>query len=109
MLHRPGWDGIYDLSLELKLRIEMETNLLSKEPFIERLREVGTRRYHHKHPFHVLINEVKLNPEAIRGWVANRLYYHRNIPVKDEPIISNCPVREERRACVHPIIDHERT
>jgi pyrroloquinoline-quinone synthase len=85
----------------------METDLLTTESFMERLREVGTRRYHHKHPFHVLMNEGKLKPEAIRAWVANRFYYQRSIPLKDAAIISNCPIREVRRRWLHRIIDHD--
>ncbi len=64
---------------------------MDEKTFTERLRAVGTKSYHHKHPFHVLMNEGKLQPEAIRGWVANRFYYQRNIPIKDAAIISNLP------------------
>jgi len=85
----------------------METAPWNNATFTERLREVGTRRYHDKHPFHLWMNEGKLTPEAIRGWVANRFYYQRNIPVKDAAIISNCPIREVRRVWLHRIIDHD--
>src|SRR5437016_857721 len=85
----------------------MQTTPWDKQTFTERLREVGTRRYHHKHPFHVRMNEGKLLPEAVRGWVANRFYYQRNIPVKDAAILANCPVREVRRVWVHRILDHD--
>jgi len=87
----------------------MDDNLWSKKDFTDRLREVGTRSYHHKHPFHGLMNEGKLRPEAIRGWIANRFYYQRNIPLKDAAIISNCPIREVRRLWLHRIIDHDGT
>jgi len=87
----------------------METNLWEPEEFTACLREVGTRRYHHSHPFHVLMNDGKLMPQAIRGWVANRFYYQRNIPVKDAAIIANCPVVEVRRGWLHRIIDHDGT
>ena len=85
----------------------MEDKLWSKEEFTQRLREVGTRHYHHKHPFHVAMNEGRLSPEAIRAWVANRFYYQRNIPIKDAAIISNCPIREVRRVWLHRISDHD--
>src|SRR5579864_9826556 len=87
----------------------MEDKLWSKEEFTQRLRDVGTGHYHHKHPFHVAMNEGKLGPEAIRAWVTNRFYYQRNIPVKDAAIISNCPVREVRRLWLHRITDHDGT
>jgi pyrroloquinoline-quinone synthase len=81
--------------------------LWDEPAFVERLRGVGHGRYHDKHPFHVLMNEGKLNPGAIRVWVANRFYYQRNIPVKDAAIISNCPIREVRRLWLHRISDHD--
>ncbi|HWX21633.1 MAG TPA: pyrroloquinoline-quinone synthase PqqC [Candidatus Binatia bacterium] len=87
----------------------MEDKLWSKEEFARRLRDVGTGHYHHKHPFHVAMNEGKLGPGAIRAWVANRFYYQCNIPVKDAAIISNCPVREVRRLWLHRLIDHDGT
>ena len=46
----------------------MENEPLDAKTFTERLQAVGTRSYHHKHPFHVLMNEGKLQPAAIRDW-----------------------------------------
>jgi pyrroloquinoline-quinone synthase len=85
----------------------MSHDLWDQKTLTERLREVGTLRYHHQHPFHVRMNEGKLGPEAIRGWVANRFCYQHNIPIKDAAIISNCPVREVRRMWLHRIVDHD--
>jgi pyrroloquinoline-quinone synthase len=85
----------------------MTTGPLQREIFIEKLRETGGRAYHDKHPFHVTMNEGRLSPEALRGWVANRFYYQRNIPIKDAAIISNCPLREVRRVWIHRIVDHD--
>jgi pyrroloquinoline-quinone synthase len=77
------------------------------DTFIEKLRAIGAGAYHDKHPFHVAMNEGRLSPEALRGWVANRFYYQRNIPIKDAAILANCPVREVRRAWIHRILDHD--
>src|SRR5438105_11739413 len=77
------------------------------QTFTAHLREVGTSRYHHQHPFHLSMNEGKLPPEAIRQWVANRFYYQQNIPLKDAAIISNCPLREVRRVWLHRVLDHD--
>ena len=85
----------------------MTTGLWDRETFVEKLRAVGGRAYHDKHPFHVAMNEGQLSPEALRGWVANRFYYQRNIPIKDAAILANCPVREVRRAWIHRILDHD--
>jgi pyrroloquinoline-quinone synthase len=78
-----------------------------RETFLARLRAVGMTRYHNKHPFHQYMNEGKLTPEQVRGWVANRFYYQQNIPIKDAAIISNCPIREVRRLWLHRISDHD--
>lgn len=75
--------------------------------FLERLRAVGRDRYHDKHPFHRRMNAGKLNPDQIRGWVANRFYYQRNIPIKDAAILSNCPLPEVRRIWIRRLIDHD--
>lgn len=85
----------------------MTQELLPREIFLAKLREVGVRAYHDKHPFHVAMNEGRLLPEALRGWVTNRFYYQRNIPIKDAAILSNCPLREVRRLWLHRIIDHD--
>ena len=85
----------------------MTTELLHRETFIAKLREVGERAYHDKHPFHVAMNEGLLSTDALRGWVANRFYYQHNIPIKDAAILSNCPLREVRRVWIHRIIDHD--
>ena len=77
--------------------------------FTARLREVGGNIYHDKHPFHVLMNEGKLEPDQIRGWVINRFYYQCNIPIKDAAILSNCPLRDVRRQWVARIIEHDGT
>lgn len=65
--------------------------------------------YHIHHPFHVAMNEGKLTPPQIRGWVANRFYYQVNIPRKDAAILANCPDREVRRLWIGRILDHDGT
>jgi len=85
----------------------MTGDILDRESFVAQLREIGRRAYHDKHPFHVAMNEGRLSPEALRGWVANRFYYQRNIPIKDAAIVSNCPLREIRRLWLHRIVDHD--
>lgn len=85
----------------------MMTNRWSEGEFQERLKEVGTLRYHHLHPFHLRMNEGKLDRDAVCRWVANRFYYQRNIPLKDAAILSNCPLRDVRRKWIKRIIDHD--
>lgn len=81
----------------------------SADEFTDQLRQVGTRQYHDKHPFHRLMNEGRLEREQIRLWVANRFYYQKNIPIKDALLLSRCPVREVRRRWVQRILDHDGT
>ena len=85
----------------------MIEELWDRETFITKLRAIGSRAYHDKHPFHVAMNEGQLTPEALRGWVANRFYYQCNIPIKDAAILSNCPLRDVRRIWIHRIVDHD--
>jgi len=85
----------------------MTEELWDRESFVEKMRVIGARAYHDKHPFHIAMNEGKLAPKALRAWVANRFYYQRNIPIKDAAILSNCPVREVRRIWIHRILDHD--
>lgn len=76
------------------------------ESFVAALR-AQSRRYHDQHAFHRKMNEGKLSPGQIRGWVANRFYYQASIPRKDAAIIANCPDRDVRRRWVQRILDHD--
>jgi pyrroloquinoline-quinone synthase len=80
-----------------------------QQRLLEQLKEVGSRSYHDQHPFHQRMNAGRLSPEAIRGWVANRFYYQSQIPIKDAAIVSNCPLREVRRAWLYRISEHDGT
>ena len=66
-----------------------------------------SQRYHDQHPFHRKMNEGKLSPRQIQGWVANRFYYQENLPRKDAAIIANCPDRDVRRRWIQRILDHD--
>ncbi len=78
----------------------------TREEFEQRLREKG-RAYHIHHPFNVMLNSGRAQPEQIRGWVANRFYYQISIPIKDAAILSNCEDRAVRRNWVQRILDHD--
>jgi pyrroloquinoline-quinone synthase len=81
----------------------------SDDNFLERLRAIGAQRYHDKHPFHRAMHEGVLTREQLRGWVANRYYYQKNIPVKDAAILSNLPSREKRRVWIRRIHNQDGT
>lgn len=77
-----------------------------REEFERKLRE-KERFYHIHHPFQVLMNSGKLNPQQLQGWVANRFYYQASIPVKDAAILANCSQRSVRRQWVQRILDQD--
>lgn len=78
----------------------------SREEFAARLR--GMEKYYHiHHPYHVLMNEGKLNKQQLQGWVANRYYYQISIPIKDANILANCPDRKTRAIWIQRILDHD--
>lgn len=86
----------------------LASEVLSPDDFEDALR-AHVERYHHQHPFHRRMNDGESSPEEIRGWVANRYYYQKNIPLKDAAILSNAPHREFRRRWVQRIVDHDGT
>jgi len=79
---------------------------LDRDSFVAALRAQAPQ-YHDRHPFHVLMNTGQLNRQQIQGWVANRYYYQKIIPIKDAAILSNCPYPEVRRRWIQRILDHD--
>jgi pyrroloquinoline-quinone synthase len=84
----------------------METAWSGKQ-FVQALRTVGAERYHDRHPFQRRMNDGALDPHQLRGWIVNRFYYQRNIPVKDALILSKLPSQEDRRRWITRIVDHD--
>jgi pyrroloquinoline-quinone synthase len=80
--------------------------LWSEPEFLGRMRDVGLKHYHDKHPFHLQLGEGRLPIEAIRRWIRNRFHYQNNIPVKDAYILANAP-RHVRKIWIHRISDHD--
>ncbi len=78
------------------------------DTFVRALR-AQSQRYHSQHPFQVRMNQGRLSRRQIQGWVLNRFYYQKNIPLKDAAILSNCPHREVRRRWIRRILDHDGT
>jgi len=81
--------------------------LLSMEELRAALREVCEQRYHHKHPFHLLMHEGKLSRGQLQAWALNRYYYQSVIPTKDAVIVSRSDDPEFRRAWRKRIVDHD--
>lgn len=80
---------------------------LTPDQLEERLRQVGTERYHDKHPFHRLMNAGELSKGQLQAWALNRYYYQAMIPVKDAAILSRMENAALRRAWRQRIIDHD--
>src|SRR5690242_9598015 len=45
----------------------------------------------------------------MQGWIANRYYYQRCLPMKDAAILSNCPHPEIRRRWIQRIVYQDGT
>jgi pyrroloquinoline-quinone synthase len=86
---------------------ESAERLLSLEELRAQLRAVGEERYHHKHPFHLLMHEGRLSREQLQAWALNRYYYQSIIPIKDAIILSRGSDPEFRRAWRKRLIDHD--
>ncbi|HUO15981.1 MAG TPA: pyrroloquinoline-quinone synthase PqqC [Verrucomicrobiae bacterium] len=81
--------------------------LFSLDEFRAQLRAVGEERYHHKHPFHLMMHEGRLNRGQLQAWALNRYYYQSTIPIKDSIILSRGPDPVFRRAWRKRVIDHD--
>jgi pyrroloquinoline-quinone synthase len=84
------------------------TTEMSTETFVAALC-AQSQRYHDQHPFSRRMNEGRLRPGQIQGWVANRFAYQAAIPRKDAAILANCPDRAVRRRWIRRIHDHDGT
>jgi pyrroloquinoline-quinone synthase len=84
-----------------------DTTLLSFDELRTRLRQVGEERYHHQHPFHLLMHEGRLGRGQLQAWALNRYYYQSIIPIKDSIILSRGPDPGFRRAWRKRVVDHD--
>ena len=81
--------------------------LLTAADLAARLRAVGEERYHHRHPFHLLMHEGKLTRGQLQAWALNRFYYQSRIPVKDALVLSRTDDAEFRRLWRKRLVDHD--
>jgi pyrroloquinoline-quinone synthase len=75
--------------------------------FEERIWRLGLERYHHEHPFHVLMHEGRLTAQQLQQWVLNRYYYQTRVPIKDALIISKSEDPEFRRMWARRLRDQD--
>jgi pyrroloquinoline-quinone synthase len=80
---------------------------LSFDELRAQLRAVGEERYHHKHPFHLMMHEGRLSRGQLQAWALNRYYYQSIIPIKDSLILSRGADPAFRRAWRKRVVDHD--
>jgi pyrroloquinoline-quinone synthase len=83
------------------------SDLLTAGELVTRLRAVGEERYHHRHPFHLLMHEGRLTRGQLQAWALNRFYYQSQIPVKDALILSRSDDPDFRRLWRKRVVDHD--
>lgn len=81
--------------------------MLSFDELRAKLLAIGPERYHHQHPFHLMMHEGKLSRGQLQAWALNRYYYQSVIPIKDAIILSRSWDKEFRKAWRKRIVDHD--
>jgi pyrroloquinoline-quinone synthase len=89
------------------VNVSPSESFLPEAQFIARFHAIGEERYHHKHPFHLLMHEGKLTRGQLQAWALNRYYYQSRIPIKDATILARSEDAEFRRAWRKRIFDHD--
>jgi pyrroloquinoline-quinone synthase len=87
--------------------IDAAAPLLSFEELKAKLLAIGPERYHHQHPFHLMMHEGKLTRGQLQAWALNRYYYQSRIPIKDATILSRSEDKEFRKTWHKRIVDHD--
>lgn len=82
-------------------------SLLSPDAFVNRLREVGARRYHDRHPFHQRLHSGRCSKGEVQAWALNRYAYQAAIPRKDATLIARLDDPALRRAWRQRLVDHD--
>jgi pyrroloquinoline-quinone synthase len=85
----------------------LDDSLLSFDGLRARMRAVGEERYHHQHPFHLMMHDGRLSRGQLQAWALNRYYYQSMIPIKDSIILSRGPDPVFRRAWRKRVVDHD--
>jgi coenzyme PQQ biosynthesis protein C len=82
-------------------------SLLDKDEFVACFHAIGKERYHHQHPFHLLMHEGKLRRGQLQAWALNRYAYQSRIPIKDASILARSEDPAFRVAWRKRILDHD--
>ena len=90
-----------------RAKLAMEKTMLPETEFIAGFHAIGEERYHHRHPFHVLMHEGKLTCGQLQAWALNRYYYQSHIPMKDAVILAHSEDPAFRLAWRKRVIDQD--
>src|ERR1700745_4314076 len=101
---RGGWMGARSVDTK---DTKAYADLLSFDELRAQMRAVGEERYHHQHPFHLMMHEGRLSQGQLQAWVLNRYYYQSRIPIKDAIILSRSEDPSFRRAWRKRVLDHD--
>ena len=85
----------------------LEKHLMPEPEFIAGFHAIGKERYHHQHPYHLLMHEGKLTHGQLQAWALNRYYYQSHIPMKDAAILARSEDPSFRIAWRKRLIDHD--
>ena len=88
-------------------RLTVGKKMLPEKEFVAGFHAIGEERYHHKHPFHLLMHEGKLTRGQLQAWALNRYYYQSHIPMKDSVILAHSEDPAFRLAWRKRVIDHD--
>jgi coenzyme PQQ biosynthesis protein C len=91
----------------VSVTVDQERPRLSEAEFIAGFHAIGEDRYHHKHPFHLLMHEGKLTRGQLQAWALNRYYYQSRIPIKDAAILARSEDPAFRLAWRKRLLDHD--
>src|ERR1700722_11135942 len=81
--------------------------MLTETEFVARFNAIGRERYHHEHPFHLLMHDGKLTRGQLQAWALNRYIYQSSIPIKDAAILARTADPASLLAWRKRIIDHD--
>lgn len=84
-------------------------NGLTPAALEEVLRQIGSERYHNRHPYHHRMTAGTLTKAELQAWALNRYCYQAMIPRKDATILARAEDPEFRVEWRRRIEDHDGT
>jgi len=111
-MREAGWEIAYDGDgvppVTPSVNHDVEKPLLSESEFIAGFHAIGEERYHHKHPFHLLMHEGRLTRGQLQAWASQIVTnYQSRIPIKDAAILARSEDPLFRLAWRKRILDHD--